>query len=52
MYGFNDENKKENIENAKGEVVYNVVLGCKGRQWSPMTFLLCIVLMMKMKEKV
>ena len=52
MYSFNDENERESIENAKAKIVYNVVLGFKGLHWSPSTIMLCIVLMMKMKEKV
>ena len=51
MYSFNDENERESIENAKAKIVYNVVLGSEDLQWSPSTIMLCIVLMMKMKEK-
>ena len=52
MYSFKNENERESVENAKAKIVYNVVLGFKGLHWSPSTIILCIVLMMEMKQKV
>ena len=52
MYSFNDGNETESIENAKAKIVYNVVMSPQYPQWSPSTIMLCIVVILKIKEQI